>query len=93
MINQQQLSTKLKSTSKMSLGTRKTSVQEYVNTPTTSVVMDKQDGFTETIRKIEKEEFKARVKIVSKIIKSNYKTTNERLDEISTEALELKLES
>ena len=33
------------------------------------------------------------MKIVSKIIKSSYKTTNERLDEISTEALELKLES
>ena len=42
----------------MSLGTRKTSVQEYVNTPTTSVVMDKQDGFTETIEKLKKKNLK-----------------------------------
>lgn len=61
-----------------------------MNTPTTPVVINEQDGLAETIRKIVKEEFKADEKIVSEIISSNLKTINECLEKISTEVLELK---
>ena len=90
MVNQKQLSIKLKPTPKMILRTRKMSEQKKLNTPTTPVVIDEQDGLAETIIKIVKEEFKADEKIVSEIISSNLKTTNECLEKISTEVLELK---
>ena len=62
MVNQKRLSTKSKPTPKMALRTRKTSVQENLNT--TPLVNDEQDGLLEIIRKILKEEIKAHEKIM-----------------------------
>ena len=93
MVNQKQLSTKLKSTPKMAQIAGKTLMQKKINTPATPVVNDKQEGFAGIIRKFVKEEFKAHEQIVSEILKSNLKTTNERLEKISTEVVGVKKES
>ena len=59
MVNQKQLSTKLKPTLKMTQIAGKTLTQKNLNTPATPVVDDKQEGFAGIIRKFVKEEFKA----------------------------------
>ena len=66
MVNQKQLSKKLKTTSKMVQRTRKILVQRNLNTPATPVVNNEQGGIAESNRKVVKEEFKAHGKIIER---------------------------
>ena len=86
MVNSKQLTRKSKSTPKMSL--RSTSVMQ--NTPTTSVQShDNNDELVNTIRGIIKEELEEHEKKLNEILKSQLQNTNERLDKISNEVLEI----
>ena len=60
------------------------------NTPTTSVQShDNNDELINTIRGIIKEELEEHEKKLIEILKSQLQNTNERLDEISNEVLEI----
>ena len=86
MVNSKQLTNKSKSTPKMSLRSR--SVMQ--NTPTTSVQShDNSDETVNTIRGIIKEELEKHEKELNEILKSQLQNTNERLDKISNEVLEI----
>ena len=86
MVNSKQLTNKSKSTPKMSL--RSSSVIQ--NTPTTSVQSDdNNDELVNTIRDIIKEELGEHEKKLNEILKSQLQNTNERLDKISNEMLEI----
>ena len=87
MVNYKQLTNKSKSTAKMTL--RSSSVMQ--NTPSTSVQNDdKNDEIVNTIRDIIKEDLGEHEKKLSEILKSQLQNTNERLDKISNEVLEIK---
>ena len=87
MVNSKQLTNKSKSTAKMSL--RPSSVMQ--NAPTTSVQRDDDnDELVNTIRDIIKEELGEHEKKLNEIFKSQLQNTNERLDKISNEVLEIK---
>ena len=86
MVNYKQLTNKSKSTAKMTL--RSSSVMQ--NTPSTSVQSDdKNDEFVNTIRDIIKEDLGEHEKKLNEILKSQLQNTNERLDKISNEVLEI----
>ena len=86
MVNSKQLTNKSKSTPKMSLRSR--SVMQ--NIPTTSVQSDdNKDELANTIRYIIKEELEEHEKTLNEISKSKIQNTNERLDKISNEVLEI----
>ena len=86
MVNYKQLTNKSKSTAKMTL--RSSSVMQ--NTPSTSVQSDdKNDELVNTIRDIIKEDLGEHEKKLSEILKSQLQNTNERLDKISNEVLEI----
>ena len=87
MINSKQLTNKPKSTPKMSLRSRSATLY---NTPTTSVQSDNNnDELVNTIRDIIKEELGEHEKKLNEILKSQLQNTNERLDKISNEVLEI----
>ena len=86
MVNYKQLTNKSKSTAKMTL--RSSSVMQ--NTPSTSVQSDdKNDELVNTIRDIIKEDLGEHEKKLNEILKSQLQNTNERLDKISNEVLEI----
>ena len=86
MVNYKQLTNKSKSTAKMTL--RSSSVMQ--NTPSTSVQSDdKNDELVNTIRDIIKEDLGEHEKKLNEILKSQLQNTNERLDKISNEMLEI----
>ena len=86
MANSKQLTNKSKSTPKMSL--RSSSVMQ--NTPTTSVQSDgNNDELVNTLRDIIKEELGKHEKKLNEILKSQLQNTNERLDKIYNEVLEI----
>ena len=85
MVNSKQLTNKSKSTPKMSLR----SVMQ--NTPTTSEQNDdNNDELVNTVRGIIKEALEEHEKKLNEILKSQLQNTNERLDKISYEVLEIK---
>ena len=86
MVNSKKLTSKSKSTPKISL--RSSSVIQ--NTPTISVQRDdNNDELVNTIRDIIKEELGEHEKKLNEILKSQLQNTNERLDKISNEVLEI----
>ena len=86
MVNSKQLTNKSKSTPKMSL--RSSLVMQ--NTATTLVQSDdNNDELVNTIRDIIKEELGEHEKKLNEILKSQLQNTNERLDKISNEMLEI----
>ena len=86
MANSKQLTNKSTSTPKMSL--RSSSVMQ--NTPTTSVQSDgNNDELVNTLRDIIKEELGKHEKKLNEILKSQLQNTNERLDKIYNEVLEI----
>ena len=86
MANSKQLTNKSKSTPKMSL--RSSSVMQ--NTPTTSVQSDgNNDELVNTLRDIIKEELGKHEKKLNENLKSQLQNTNERLDKIYNEVLEI----
>ena len=86
MVNSKQLTNKSNSTPKMSL--RSSSAMQ--NTPSTSVQKDDtNDDLVNTIRDIIKEELGKHEKKLNEILKSQLQNTNERLDKISNEVLEI----
>ena len=86
MANSKQLTNKSKSTPKLSL--RSTSVMQ--NTPITSVQRnDNNDELVNTISDIIKEELGEHEKKLNEFLKSQLQNTNERLDKLSIEFLEI----
>ena len=86
MVNSKQLTNKSKSTPKISL--RSSLVMQ--NAATTLVQSnDNNDELVNTIRDIIKEELGEHEKKLNEILKSQLQNTNERLDKISNEVLEI----
>ena len=85
MVGSKQLNNKLKTTPKISLRTR----QAAAATPTTPATQENNEYLLETIRKIVREELEDHQEKVSEIIKSQLTNTNERLDKISQEVVEI----
>ena len=86
MVNFKQLTNKSKSTPKMPLKSR--SVMQ--NIPNTSVQShDNNDELVNTIRSIIKEKLEEHEKKLNEILKPQSQNTNERLDKISNEILEI----
>ena len=85
MVGSQQLNNKLKATPKISLRTR----QAAAATPTTPATEENNEDLLKTIRKIVREELEDHQEEVSEIIKSQLTNTNERLDKISQEVVEI----
>ena len=94
MVCSKQLNNKLKTTPKISLRTR----QAAAATPATSATEENNEDLLETIRKIVREELEdhqekvseiIKSEKVSEIIKSELTNTNERLDKISQEVVEI----
>ena len=94
MVGSKQLNNKLKTTPKISLRTR----QAAAATPATSATEENNEDLLETIRKIVREELEdhqekvseiIKSEKVSEIIKSELTNTNERLDKISQEVVEI----
>ena len=88
MVNSKQLNNKLKSTPKMSLRTRQVSTHDH-STPCSSATNFNDEKFLEMIRKIVKEEIKNHEEKVGKIIKAQLENTNNRLDRISQEVVDI----
>ena len=76
---------KLKTIPKISLRAR----QAAATTPTTPATEENNEGLIETIRKIVREELEDHQEKVKKIIKSQLTNTNERLDNISQEVVDI----
>ena len=85
MVGSKQLNNKLKATPKISLRNR----QAAVATPITPATEENNEDLVETIRKILGEELEDHHEKVSEIIKSQLTNTNERLDKISQEVVEI----
>ena len=85
IVASKQLNNKLKTTPKISLRTR----QAAAATPTTPATEDNKEEFLETTRKIVREELEDHQEKVSEIIKSYLINTNERLDKISQEVVDI----
>ena len=75
----------LKTIPKISLRAR----QAAAATPTTPATEENNEGLIETIRKIVREELEDHQEKVKKIIKSQLTNTNERLDNISQEVVDI----
>ena len=88
MVNSKQLNNKLKTTPKMSLRTRQISTQDQ-STACSSATNFNDDQFLEMIRKIVKEEIKNHEEEVGEIIKAQLENTNNRLDRISQEVVDI----
>ena len=89
MVGSKQLNNKLKSTLKMSLRNRQVLIQEDNTTLRSSSTTDKDEEFLETIRKIAKKEIENHKEKVGEIIKTHSVNTNNRLDKISQEVIEI----
>ena len=85
MVGSKELNNKLKTTSEISLRTR----QAAAAAPATPATEENNEELIETIRKIVREELEDYQKKVSVIIKSQLRNTNERLDKISQEVVEI----
>ena len=85
MVGSKQLNNKLKATPKISLRNR----QAAVATPITPATEENNEDLLETIRQILGEELEDHQEKVSEIIKSQLTNTNERLDKISQEVVEI----
>ena len=85
MFGSKQLNNKLKATPKISLR----SPQAAAATPTTPATEENNEDLLKTIRKIVREELEDHQEEVSEIIKSQLTNTNERLDKISQEIVEI----
>ena len=88
MVNSKQLNNKLKSTPKMSLRTRQVSTHDQ-STPCSSATNFNDEEFLEMIREIVKEEIKNHEEEVGEIIKGQLENTNNRLDRISQEVVDI----
>ena len=87
--NSKSLSNKLKANTPMSLRSRQIS-QKNQATPTTPTTTDtKNEELVDIIRKVVKEELQSHEETFSEIIKSHLETTNQRLNQISGEVIEL----
>ena len=85
MVGSKRLNNKLKTIQKISLGTRQTAAA----IPTTSATEENNEYLIETIRKIVREELEYYQEKVSAIIKSQLANTNERLNKISQEVVDI----
>ena len=85
MVGLKQLNTKLKTTPKISLRTQ----QATAATPTTPATEENNEDLIETIRKTVSKELENHQEKVSEIIKSQLANTNERLDKISQEVVDI----
>ena len=88
MVSSKQLNNKLKSTPKMSLRTRQVSMHDQ-STPCFSATNFNDEEFLEMIRKIVKEGSKNHEEKVGEIIKTQLENTNNRLDSISQEVVDI----
>ena len=85
MVGSKRLNNKLKAIQKISLGTRQTAAA----IPTTSATEENSEYLIETIREIVREELEYHQEKVSAIIKSQLTNTNERLNKISQEVVDI----
>ena len=85
MVGSKQLSNKLKTIPKISLKSR----QAATATPTTPATEENNEDLIQIIRKIVREELEDHQEKVGEIIKSQLANTNERLDQISQEVVEV----
>ena len=88
MVNSKQLHNKLKSTTKMSIRTREVS-KDNQSTPHSSATNFNDEEFLEIIRKMVKEEVENHEQKVGDIIKVQLESTNNRLDRILQEVVNI----